>query len=77
MDRIKELLNLKSNKKLVQNALAEENIFVTLKDLTNIKSSTKTVDGNDLKRAVDYSKTKGMSWYIFSSPTIPGITTWK
>lgn len=51
---IQKTLNLQANKKLIQSELRKENVFVTLKDLSNMKFLASSSNGDDLKQAVDY-----------------------
>lgn len=51
---ILEKLDIKGNKKLIQSSLLKENIFLTLKDLSNLKATLKPHHGDHLQTVVDY-----------------------
>ncbi|OXU27960.1 hypothetical protein TSAR_009991, partial [Trichomalopsis sarcophagae] len=54
LNDIKDKLNVRGNKKVIQSELHKQKIFLNLKDLTNIKSRMKTVNGDNLQKTVDY-----------------------
>lgn len=47
-------LSLNVNKKLLQSELKKENIHLTLRDLTNLKSQMTARDGDNLMATLDY-----------------------
>ncbi|OXU16383.1 hypothetical protein TSAR_012089 [Trichomalopsis sarcophagae] len=48
-----------TNHNETKNELAKDKIYITLKNLTNMKASTKSVDGDNLKNAIDYLISEG------------------
>ena len=65
---MKELLELKANKKLLQQKLAvETNQVVTLKDLSNIANERRTfTNRNDLKTSIDQLRIKYSETFMFN-----------
>lgn len=53
-EEIKKILKLRPNKRLLQWDLLQDGFNLKLKDLANLQYQNKSVDGDNLKKAIEY-----------------------